>query len=259
LLILKSAISAKDAGFTKAMISSSLPNLQRALLAGLTALVSASALSAEAPPETERADGFVPLFKDHSLAGWTGATRAWVFEGDRLVYTAPIRPSGSKSLLDLKLMSPGEYSDFVLRFDFKLEKGTNNGIGIRTPLEGDPAFVGMEIQVIDTPNWKGLKEFQVHGSIYGVVAGKTGHLREPGEWNTEEIRCEGRRVKVTLNGVVITDVNLDDLGAKTLDKAAHPGVKREKGHIGFLGHTGKAEFRNIRIKDLGKPADAKTK
>lgn len=207
----------------------------------------------------ETADGFVPVFKGTSLAGWHGATNEWVWEHGRLIYQATKPAHSSKDLLELKLMSPDEYADFILRFEFKLEKSANNGVAIRAPLEGDPAFVGMEIQVIDTPNWKNLKFFQVHGSIYGVVAAKTGHLKEPGTWNSEEILCQGRQVKVTLNGVVITDANLDEVGAKTLDKAAHPGVKREKGHIGFLGHTGKAEFRNIRIKELSKTAGSEAK
>jgi len=47
------------------------------------------------------------------------------------------------------LLTENEYSDFILRFEFKLEEGSNNGIGIRAPLEGDAAYMGMEIQVLD--------------------------------------------------------------------------------------------------------------
>ena len=222
------------------------------LLAGMLMLVSPGIAGAEQASDAESEAGFVPLFADDSLEGWHGNTTAWILEDGLLSYTAPDRPSGSKALLDLKLMSPAEYSDFVLRFEFKLEKSANNGVAIRAPLEGDPAFVGMEIQVIDTPNWKNLKPFQVHGSIYGVVAAKTGHLNEPGQWNREEIFCQGRHIRVTLNGAVIVDTNLDEIGDKTLDQTEHPGVRRSSGHIGFLGHTGKAEYRNIRIKDLTK-------
>ena len=111
-------------------------------------------------------------------------------------------------------MTTKEYGDFVLRLEFKLDKAANNGVAVRAPFEGDPAFVGMEIQVIDTPNWKNLKPWQVHGSIYGVVPAKTGHLKPAGEWNSEEIVCQGRSVKVTLNGVAIVDANLDDGATK---------------------------------------------
>lgn len=133
--------------------------------------------------------------------------------------------------------------------EFKLEPSGNNGVAIRSPLEGDPAFVGMEIQIIDTDGWtRGkLKPFQVHGSIYGVVPAETGHLKPAGEWNSEEIVCIGRQVKVTLNGHVIVDANLDEVSP--IDGEAHPGLQRERGHLGFLGHTGGVEFRNIRIKE----------
>jgi len=145
-------------------------------------------------------------------------------------------------------MSAKEYSDFILRFDFKLQEGANNGVAVRAPLQGDPAFLGMEIQVIDTDGWPGrLKPFQVHGSIYGVVPAKTGHLKSAGQWNSQEISCAGRRVKVTLNGAVIVDANLDEV--QPIDGREHPGLKRDKGHIGLLGHTQGAEFRNIRIKE----------
>jgi hypothetical protein len=60
--------------------------------------------------------------------------------------------------------------------------------------------------------------------------------------------CQGRHVKVTLNGVVIVDANLDEV--EPMDHRDHPGLKREKGYIGFLGHGTRVEFRNIRIKEL---------
>ena len=214
------------------------------LMATLATTASADGLS-----EAERSAGFVSIFDGKTLDGWQGATEHWAAEDGKLIYRS-LRPArSSKDLLGLKLMSTKEYADFVLRFEFKLDKVANNGVAIRAPLDGDPAFVGMEIQVIDTLNWKGLKPWQVHGSIYGVVAAKTGHLKLPGEWNSEEILCQGRQVKVTLNGVVIVDVDLDAVGDKTLDGAAHPGLKRNKGYIGLLGHTGRVEFRNLRIKE----------
>jgi hypothetical protein len=64
-----------------------------------------------------------------------------------------------EELLGLKLMSTREYYDFVLRFDCKLPKGSNNGVAIRAPLEGDPAFVGMEIQIQDTHYYRKLKDY----------------------------------------------------------------------------------------------------
>jgi hypothetical protein len=61
--------------------------------------------------------------------------------------------------------------------------------------------------------------------------------------------CKGSHVKVTLNGVVIVDADLDKID-ETMDGQKHPGLHNKKGHIGFLGHGDRVEFRNIRIKEL---------
>ncbi|OHB79795.1 MAG: hypothetical protein A2Z25_03590 [Planctomycetes bacterium RBG_16_55_9] len=202
-------------------------------------------LSAAGPSE----EGFVSLFDGESLAGWQGGVEHWAAEDGQLVYKALTQPKRSADLPALKLMSARQYSDFILRFEFKLQPGANNGMAIRAPLEGDPAFVGMEIQIIDTDGWPGkLKPFQVHGSIYGVVAAKTGYLKPAGQWNEQEILCNDRHVKVTLNGFVIVDANLQEAGP--IDGQEHPGLRRTRGHIGFLGHTKSVAFQNIRIKEL---------
>jgi CubicO group peptidase (beta-lactamase class C family) len=208
-------------------------------------------LSAVELSNEEINQGFVSLFDGKSLAGWQGNVEYWAAEEGQLVYKALTQPERSADLLALKLMSGRQYSDFVLRFEFKLQPGANNGVAIRAPLEGDPAFAGMEIQIIDTDGWPNkLKSFQVHGSIYGVVPAETGHLKPAGQWNQQEILCIGLHVKVTLNGAVIVDANLDQ--ARPIDGQEHPGLRRTRGYIGFLGHTKSVAFRNIRIKELNK-------
>ena len=101
--------------------------------------------------------------------------------------------------------------DFVFRFEFKLTPGANNGIGIRAPLTGDAAYVGMEIQVLDdtADQYKDLQPYQYHGSIYGVVPARRGLQKPVGEWNAEEIIARGRRITVILNGTVIVDADID--------------------------------------------------
>jgi hypothetical protein len=195
----------------------------------------------------EAAAGFVSLFDGSTLDGWQGDVA-----NHRVEQGAIVRPRERGGNLATKK----EYGDFVFRFEFKLEAGANNGIGIRTPLAGDAAYVGMEIQVLDdgADQYKSLQPYQYHGSIYGVVAAKQGHLKPVGQWNSEEIRCQGRQVKVTLNGFVIVDADLDKVleahDGKTLDGHDHPGLKRTKGYIALLGHTNRVEFRNLRVKEL---------
>jgi hypothetical protein len=149
------------------------------------------------------------------------------------------------------LFTEKEYENFIFRFEFRLESGSNNGIGIRAPLEGDAAYKAMEIQVLDdtTKKYGPLRPEQMHGSIYGVVGAKTGFQKPLGEWNEEEITADGRHIKVVLNGHTIVDANLNDVSDPKIIQE-HPGFLRDRGHIGFLGHTEFAEFRNIRIKEL---------
>ena len=126
-------------------------------------------------------------------------------------------------------------------------------MGIRAPLEGDAAYVGIELQILDNSAEKhqDLQPYQYHGSIYGVVPAKRGHLNPVGEWNEQEVIADGRRITVKLNGVNIVNADIDEASTpQTMDGNDHPGLKREHGHIGFLGHGSRVEFRNIRIKEL---------
>ncbi len=201
--------------------------------------------SSETAPPLE--EGFVELFNGQDLSGWIGDKEGYVAEDGKIV-VHPERGGGSGNLYTEK-----EYSDFILRFEFKLTPDANNGLGIRAPLEGDAAYVGMELQILDNTAdmYKNLKEWQYHGSIYGVVPAKRGYLHSVGSWNAEEVIVKGRHVTVNLNDVIIVDANLDEATANgTIDGRDHPGLKREKGHIGFLGHGSRVEFRNIRIKEL---------
>ncbi len=113
----------------------------------------------------------------------------------------------------------------------------------------------MEIQILEDsdPQYAKLQPYQYHGSIYGVVPAKRGCLKPIGEWNYEEVTAKGRQVTVKVNGMTIVDADIDKASTpQTMDHRDHPGLKRDKGHIGFLGHGDYLEFRNIRIKTLDK-------
>jgi HEAT repeat protein len=195
--------------------------------------------------EEESADGFVHLFNGRDLTGWVGDTVGYVAEYGKIVLY-PEHGSGS-------LYTEKEFNDFILRFEFKLSSGTNNGLGIRAPLKGNAAYEGMELQILDNTadQYKDLKPYQYHGSIYGVVPAKLGYLKPVGEWNYQEVIAEGTRITVILNGETIVDADISEASASgTMDGIDHPGLKKETGHIGFLGHGSKVEFRNLRIKKL---------
>ena len=194
----------------------------------------------------ERKDGYLLLFNGKTMDDWTGNTKSYIVEDGDIVIHPELGSGGN-------LYTKNEYSDFDFRFEFQLTPGANNGLGIRTPLEGDAAYVGMELQILDNsaPIYKDLHPYQYHGSIYGVVPAKRGFLKRVGEWNYEEVIAKGPKIKVILNGTVITDADITDARENgTMDGNAHPGLKRDAGHIGFLGHGSVVRFRNIRVKDL---------
>jgi hypothetical protein len=190
--------------------------------------------------------GFRPLFNNKDLTGWQGDTKGHIAEDGKIVALKTGRGN---------LYTKDEFADFIVRFDFRLEPGANNGLAIRAPLSGDSAYQGMEIQVLDDGHeqYKGIQPYQAHGSVYGIAPAKRGHLKPVGQWNSQEVVCRGRQVTVNLNGTTIVDVNLDEASTpQTIDKRDHPGLKRSSGHIGFCGHGARVEFANIRVKPLEK-------
>jgi len=190
--------------------------------------------------------GWVSLFDGKSLNGWVLKSpygRGYVVKDGILI--SPADGGGN-------LFTEKEYSNFVLQLDFRLSVNGNNGVGIRAPYEGDAAWQAMEIQILDDdgPEYRGkLQPFQYTGSVYWAVPAKAGHLKKVGQWNRMEITAEGHRIKVKLNGALITDANLDEVKDPAILKK-HPGLFRPTGHIGLLGHKSLVEFRNLRVKEL---------
>jgi alpha-L-fucosidase len=200
-------------------------------------------------------EGFIALFNGINLNGWVGDTIAYGVE-DGVLVTIP-----SKGNIG-NLYTKNEYSDFIIRFEFQLTPAANNGLGIRAPLTGDAAYVGMELQILDDsdPVYASLQPYQYHGSVYGVIPSRRGFLKPVGEWNYEEVTATGTQIKIILNGTTIVDGDIAgprDNG--TMDHKDHPGLKNKSGHIGFLGHGSLVKFRNIRIKDLSPAASSQVK
>lgn len=196
----------------------------------------------------EQKAGFISLFDGFNLDHWQGNKTDYIVENGE-IWVRPDR-GGSGNLFTRK-----EYSDFVFRFEFQLTAGANNGLGIHSPLKGDAAYVGKELQILDNSadQYKDLKPYQYHGSVYGLVAAKRGFQKPVGEWNQQEVEVRGNQIKITLNGEVILNADLKEATKNgTLDGKKHPGLKKQKGYIGFLGHGSALQFRNIRILDLSK-------
>ncbi len=197
-------------------------------------------------PAEEEKEGFRVLFDGTNLDEWTGNKKDYVVESGNIV----LYPSQS---FGGNLYTKDQFDNFIFRFEFMLTPGANNGLGIRAPLEGDAAYGGMELQILDNeaPIYKDLQVYQYHGSVYGVIPAKRGYLKPVGEWNYQEVIADGDRIKVILNGTTILDGNIREASKNgTIDKRNHPGLLNKTGHIGFLGHGSLVKFRNIRIKPL---------
>lgn len=190
--------------------------------------------------------GFKELFNGKNLDGWVGNKTSYKVE-DGLIVIDPQGTGGGN------LFTEKEYGDFILRLEFQLTPGANNGLGIHAPLEGDAAYVGKELQILDNEaeKYSKLEVYQYHGSVYGVIPAKRGFLKPTGEWNQQEVIVQHPKIKVILNGTTIMEGDyLEASKNGTLDKKDHPGLQRSSGHIGFLGHGDVVRFKNIRIKEL---------
>lgn len=195
------------------------------------------------------ADGFVEQINGKDLSNWQGAV-----ENYEVVDGAIVCKQGKGG----DLLTKEEFENGIIRVEFKLPKAGNNGIALRTPIDGHSSKDGLELQVIDSDGYNekqaaagkpGLKPEQYHGSLYHCVGAKHGYLRPVGEWNFQEIEVQGQRIKVTLNGTKILDVDIS-----TFDRSqiAHPpkGLDHTKGFIGFAGHSDPVVFRSFKVKKL---------
>ncbi len=188
-------------------------------------------------------ESYRSIFNGKDFTGWAGPT-----ERNAVVDGAIHSSRGT-------IYTAERYEDFVIKFEFKLPPGGNNGLAIRYPGEGDTAYVGMcELQVLDNthPAYAKLKPHQFHGSAYGMAPALRGYLRKPGEWNYQTVTVRGHRVIVELNGAVITDADLSKVDPKTfMYKAAKfKGRMRTEGHFGLAGHGKPIAYRNLYIKPL---------
>lgn len=147
------------------------------------------------------------------------------------------------------LITDQEYENYVLKFEFQLTPGANNGLGIHYPGKGDAAYAGMEIQILDNthPKYAKLKDYQFHGGLYTLKAAEKGHLMPVGEWNKQTVTINGPKVIVELNGTIVMEANLDEINQAN---PKHEGAKRRKGHLAFCGHGDIIRLKNLQIREL---------
>jgi len=192
-------------------------------------------------PLPAREKGWVELFNGKDLSGWV------VMGSDKEAFYAKDGIIECNGKGGYWLRSGRQYKDFLLDLEFKISKRGNSGIFIRSDKEGNPAFSGMEIQILDDRDRR--PGTHSTGSIYGSVAPPENMSKPAGEWNHILIGCIERNVFIVMNGEDIVDVNLDDYDKR---RGSHKSLKDAltKGYIGLQDHGRPVWFKNIRIKEI---------
>jgi len=188
--------------------------------------------------------GWVDLFNGQDLSGWAceGNLDAWgVVDGELVT----LKPGQGWWIRTDKM-----YRDFELMLDFWMPEGGNSGVGIRGSSNGDPAFTGFEVQILDTHGQEPADH--TCGSIYTAITATPMAVKPAGEWNSYHIRVVGDTVDVTLNGIkVINDEQLDERGYfRSVDQPLPLDGRATTGYISLQDHGHPFRFKNIKIKDL---------
>lgn len=232
------------------------------LLATLAWGITATTTTAAAASNPSAPAPLAPLFPTDGVpAGWTA--RSW----NDVSFPAPPSANWLVSEGVLKgsvprgtwLVSPREYGDFVLEFEFRLGERGQGGVGLRFPMRGDPSAEGLEIQMVDPryfPTNLTVQPWETTGALYKAVA-PSANAYKPLEWNHYSIVCQASRISVTLNGTKVIDVDLSQPTDSPEPVRGKPLVERPvRGRIGFLEASrgaSQVEIRNARIRELTGP------
>jgi hypothetical protein len=171
-----------------------------------------------------------PIYNEKDLSGWwtPGNLASWKPEGESLVC---VNSNGNY------LRTEREYANFTLSLEYKMAKGGNSGIGIRTARNAWPSGDGMELQLYDERDGTPLTRHSTM-AIYGNLEplARADHSQQ---WNRVAIKAEGYMISAWVNGVLVQHANTAEL----------PELRRRnlKGWIGLQDHGARTEFRNLNV------------
>jgi len=185
--------------------------------------------------------GWKDLF-DPKLSNATFKKNSWKMEDGEMVR----RNEGYIWTVD-------EYSNFVLDFEFKLDKKTNSGVFLRTGKHTCLPWV--EIQIEDSCGRAIDKH--ICGAIYDVKEPTVNAVKPAGKWNRMTIMANDSKICVILNNQPIQEIDLNDWptahknpdGTNNKFDIAYKDLPR-KGWIGFQDHGNIVWYRNIKIKEF---------
>ena len=216
--------------------------------------------AADAPPDNqlsaaENRDGWLLLFDGRTTNGWMTSDRK---PCRTPVEEGALNPHGSGHYM---LVHTQQWTQFLLTLDFKISKGCNSGLFVRTaPLEPRPGkdvgYNGIEIAIDDTLG----AGFHDTGALFDLVKPRRNVMKPVGEWNHLEVSCLGNRIEVVLNGEPVTRADLDlfTTAQRRPDGSEHKFDVAYKDHprTGYLGlqdHGSPCWFKNIKLKPVPIP------
>lgn len=172
-------------------------------------------------------EGFISLFDGKSLNGWHLMNGA-KFE----VEDGVIKHDKGHGWL----RSDKQYADFNIRMEFRfLKPKQDGGLFLRAGMEGkDWPDKKYEIQIENTARMGII--FGAKHSLNVELAKKA--LKPDGQWNEYDITVVGPKIEVRLNGELVS--------------STEAATSLKKGYLGLQAEDGLHEYRNIRVKDLGK-------
>ncbi|MER7665648.1 ThuA domain-containing protein [Streptomyces sp. NPDC096193] len=205
------------------------PAFKQHLLGGLR--YASGQVKADCKPRTD----YRPIFNGKTLEGWKQAG-----PGKFNVVDGEMRSEGG---MGMAWYQAKELKSYSLKLDWKLDGDDNSGVFVGFPASDDPWSAvnnGYEVQIDATD-----AADRTTGAVYGFksadIKARDRVLRPPGQWNSYEIKVQGERLQVFLNGVKINDFTNTD-----------PARSLKDGYIGLQNHGAgdQASFRNIQLREL---------
>lgn len=218
--------------------------------------LSAAAQTPNVLRKAEKKNGWVLLFDGKTTSGWTTVGGAAVPAGWEVLngeLTAVIDGKGGD------IISVGQYGDFELSLQYKINVETNSGVKYFFTKYEDGGNLGLEFQILDDKNAEdNKKDNHLTGSLYDLLAPSMvkRKVNPPGQWNTIVIRSEGKEVSHSLNGFKILEFTRggkefkDAVAGSKFSKVKPEFGSVAKGHILLQEHGGLVAFRNIKIREL---------
>jgi hypothetical protein len=193
---------------------------------------------------TAAQSGEIALADGKTFSGWSGDTNTtWRVENGAFV-----GGSLSKSVPRNEfLCTQRPYTNFILSLKFKLAGKSgfiNGGVQIRSQRASNPPneMIGYQADLGDPQYWGSLyDESRRNKTLAGADMMELNKVLKRDDWNQYRIQCEGKRIRLWVNGL------------QTVDYTEPDGSIPQYGLIGLQIHGGavaEASYKEIVIQEL---------